>query len=354
MNCKQRPNTAFIQKNLKKIIFFLLVINLAIAVWYYFLGSAKPQAINDFKLVEATTLVNTDIEETIRLTGTLRPQHFATLIAKGTGRFDALAKPGQQVHKGELIAKIDNPALEKSLQYSESIENIARTQFERLQSILKSGYVSSKETEEKKQAWIEAQKEIERIKQELDNLRFYAPFDGVVGAYKKREGMQVNVGDQIVSIYDPGSLLVEFDVPCTNLPPLQQGQSVHILNKTYAVDNLQNMIDDDTHMCPADVQVSCTDCLVGSTVDVDLVIQKKQKTLVVPIEAVFLRAGKSYVYRIEEGKALLAEVKTGIKNKSLLEIASGLESGQSVIIKGQERLYPGVAVKVYQPGTQDK
>jgi len=201
----------------------------------------------------------------------------------------------------------------------------------------------------KKQAWINAQKEYAKAKIELDNMRFYAPFDGIVGAYKKREGSQVNQGEPIVSVYDPASLVVDFDIPCSNLTSLNEGQKVYVLGKKYRLTHMQKMLDEDTHMCPADVDITCEDCLIGKTAPVNLVVMEKKNTIVIPLQALFLRDAKPAVYIVKEGKVQLLSVKTGVKQTDTIEVVEGLEVGQQLIIKGQDRLYPEMAVDIYSP-----
>ncbi|WP_025386699.1 efflux RND transporter periplasmic adaptor subunit [Legionella oakridgensis] len=303
------------------------------------------------KLVEVETVKKQKFQQTIRLLGTIHPKHATVLIAKGTGMLDTLIPSGQRVSKGTLIAKIDNPDLEHNLMLSIHKEILAKTQYERMSPLLKQGFVSAKEIEEKKQAWIEAQKESSKARMELENLRFYAPFDGLIGAYKRREGVQVNLGDAVVTVYDPSSLVVDVDIPCGNLSLIQQGQSVNVLGKPYSLSHFQKMLDEETHMCPADIDIDCENCLVGSTVDVNLVVAERRGVIVIPWQAMFLRNGEPHVYIAHEGKVVLIAVKTGLKQQDKIEVVEGLKSGQQVIIKGQERLYPGMMVDLYQPNT---
>jgi len=127
------------------------------------------------------------------------------------------------------------------------------------------------------------------------------------------------------------------------------GQEVHVDKKTYSLSRMQKMLDEETHMCPAEVDIACNDCLVGDSVDVDLVVAEKKKTIVVPYQALFLKNSKPAVYVVEQGKVVLVMVTTGIKQQDNIEIMAGLKPGQLLIIKGQERLYPALAVDIYQP-----
>lgn len=329
---------------------------LVIVVFYYFFFSKSNKDLtqNPPKRVEIINIKNANIQQTIRLLGVIRPLHTTILIAKGTGTFDSLMTTGQKVHKDELIAKIANPDIENNLQLAKDSEKLAKTQYERLYNLHQTGYVSSKEVEEKKQIWLDTQKELSKTKIEFDTMRFYAPFDGIIGAYKRREGTQINPGDAIVTIYDPSKLVVDFDVPCTNLSEIKENQTVRIFKKNYALTHIQRMIDDETHMCPADVSIQCEDCLIGASVDVDLVVAEKKGIIVIPTDAIFLRNGKPYVYIVENNLIVLVPVKTGLKSKSRVEIVSGLKLDQQLVIKGQERLYPNMQVSIYQPNNSTR
>lgn len=300
------------------------------------------------KIVEVITTREGPIQETVSLLGTINSKHSAVLYAKANGRLDILVSPGQEVKKNTLLAQIDNSDYEKAVKFSEDSEAIAKGQYQRLIDLQKKGFVSSREVDEKKQAWLNAQKNLSKARIDLDLLRFYAPFDGIVGAYKKKEGMQISTGESILTIYNPATLVVDFDIPCTTLKNIKNGQKVKIFHKVYPLTHFQKMIDEETHMCPADVDFSCTDCLIGSTVRLDLVVKEKFKSIVIPLSAVFFRNGNAYTYIVEKGKIALRAIDTGIKYKGLIEVEKGLQPNTAVVIKGLERLYPELPVEIYQ------
>ncbi|KTD05925.1 efflux protein [Legionella gratiana] len=300
------------------------------------------------KIVEVTTVTPTTIEKTIKLIGTIRPRHATILIAKGSGMLDTLMTSGQTVRKGDLIAKITNPDIEKSYQLSKETEQLENIQYQRLKSLQKTGFVSAREVEEKKRIWIDAQREKAKTKIELKNMRFYAPFNGVIGAFKIKEGAQVTEGAPVVTIYDPNSLIVEIDVPCTNNNSIEENQPIYIFNQLYHLSHVQKMIDDETHMCPADVEIQCTHCLVGTNVTGQLVVNKKIDTLVIPTQALFLKKGKTHIYKVINNKIELVAVKTGLQEKENVEIISGLRPGDQIVSKSPERLYPGMDVLIYK------
>ncbi|KTD39985.1 efflux RND transporter periplasmic adaptor subunit [Legionella parisiensis] len=331
-----------------KVIGLSSILFTVLSIYYLFYYHAQTSPPPAPKIVETVTVAPTTIEKTIRLIGTIRPKHATVLVAKGSGMLDTLISSGQTVEKGDLIAKIINPDIERSYKLSKETEQLENTQYQRFKNLQKPGFVSTREVEEKKRIWIDSQKEKARTKIELKNMRFYAPFDGIIGAFKIKEGAQVTEGAPVVTIYDPNSLTVEIDIPCTNNHSIKENQPIYILNKLYHLTHVQKMIDDETHMCPADVDIQCTDCLVGASVSGRLVVNKKTGVLVIPTQALFLKQGKTHVYKVVNKKIELVPVKTGIQEKDQVEIISGLKSGENIVSKSPERLYPGLEVSIYK------
>ncbi|PWY56949.1 efflux RND transporter periplasmic adaptor subunit [Legionella qingyii] len=347
-----KPRLIFAQKSILgskfKFIALSSILLTALGIYFKFYYQAAKSSAPSPKIVETVTIRPSTIEKKIKLIGTIRPKHATVLIAKGSGMLDILMSSGQIVQKGDLIAKIINPDIERSYQLSKETEQLEKTQYQRVKNLQKTGFVSAREVEEKKRIWIDSQKEKARTKIELKNMRFYAPFDGVIGAFKIKEGAQVTEGAPVVTIYDPNSLTVEIDIPCTNNHSIEENQPIYILGKLYHLNHVQKMIDDETHMCPADVDIQCTHCLVGASVSSQLVVNKKTKALVIPAQALFLKQGKTHVYKVVDKKIELIAVKTGIQEQDKVEIISGLKSGDQIVSKSPERLYPGLEISIYK------
>lgn len=334
----------------KKSIISIILLTLLISCCFYFFIHKQKKATNPkvLKIVEVSEVKLQPLKKTIRLLGVVQPKHTASLLAKGDGRLDVIVGSGQFAKKGTIIASIDNVDIEKNLELSNAAADMAKARFEKLNELSNTGYVSKKEIEEKKQNWIDAAKEVSRMKIERDHLRIYAPFDGIVGAYNTRDGSEINQGKEVVQFFDPSDLVVDFDIPCHRYPAISKEQKATIKNKSYQLTHFQRMINPKTHMCPSDIDIDCKDCLLGETVDVNLVVAERPEAIVIPYHALFLKNNKSYVYIIESEKVVLKPVKTGFREKDKLEILSGLKTGQLVVTKAQERLYPGLDVKIYQ------
>jgi membrane fusion protein (multidrug efflux system) len=322
---------------------------LCFAGWLYYINWQSPKYTKSnkhpVKVVEVTQVKQENFEKTIRLIGTIKPKHATALIAKGDGRLDVIVNPGQKVKKGTLIATIDNPDTEKNLELSIAASELAKTRFEKLNAVGNSGYISRKEIEEKKQEWLLAQKEVSRMKLDWQQLRLYAPFDGVVGSYIKRDGSVIKQNELVVQFFDPRELIVDFDFPCNRYPKVQPGQAVTIGEKNYSLTHLQAMIDPTTHMCPADLNIDCTDCILGDNIDLDVRIAHKPNAITIPYQALFLKNNQPYAYVVEKNKVILKSIEPGLRQKHRLEVVKGLKAGDTIVTRAQDRLYPGVEVQ---------
>jgi len=325
---------------------FLGLLFLFVLAYYLFFSGSQPPENKDVKVVEVEKVSFGDIVQTVRLIGTIKAKRTTALIAKTAGTLDHVAVAGQRVSKETLIAQLENADLEEAHKLAANAANIAKAQYERTVVLANSKHASQQTVEEKRSLWIKAQEALATANIKLDETRFVAPFDGIVGAFKVREGAQVQAGDQIVAFYDPSELIIEFDIPSSLLNTMTTSQKVIVNEKVLPLTYVQKMIDPDTHMSPAFLEFSCPSCIIGTNIDLDLVTLERQKVLTIPFEAVFLRGGKDFVYVVREDKANLAPVTLGVREKERVEVTEGLNEGDLVIVRGQTRLYPEAAVKI--------
>ena len=67
------------------------------------------------------------------------------------------------------------------------------------------------------------------------------------------------------------------------------------------------------------------------------------------VQALVARGDRVFVYTVEDNKAVMKPVKTGIRQAGLVQIVEGLAVGDTVITDGQIKLRPGAEVSIAQP-----
>ena len=332
----------------KKFLFTaIVIISLIIAFFAYKTLSPKATMTQDVKVVETETITKKTLRSVIRLTGKIKAKNSTILTAKTAGIFNIIIPAGSKVSKDQVLARIDSNEIEKRYMLCSSAEIIAKEQAQRANNLLKSSAYSKADVEAAQSKWIAAQKELTDAKIAFDKLKFYAPFDGIVGNYKLQNGSQLIGNEAIVSFYDPSNVKLEFDIPVSIISQIENNQNVVIAGKDYQLNYVQKILDDEKHMSPASVDINCENCIIGANLDVDLIIKTKENIIVIPTEAFFLRAGQPSVYVVKDNKAQLRKIEIGMREKNEIEVITGLEVGEIIVSKNTSRLYPEVSVKIF-------
>ncbi|GHU12407.1 MexH family multidrug efflux RND transporter periplasmic adaptor subunit [Alphaproteobacteria bacterium] len=362
----------FLREKYLVIVFLFLV---GIGAYFRFFNQKSPEP-EPPKVVETEKVTKSEINHEIDLIGTVRPKHYCVLTAKARGTIDTLILAGSVLKKGDVIAKIENPDIEKTYELSMAVEKIARDQYERMRLLTQKGVKSKKESEDTLCALMEAEKDLAKARIEQKNTMVEAPFDGILGAYKVKDGEQVAEGCPLASFYNPEQLQVEFEIPSQYVAKIEPGQLLYVNQAPLKLTHVQKAIDEESHMCPASASMTSVmlapftnsastsqahhahnsedrkastqvlPALVGELVNVRLVVEQKKDVIVIPYSAVFFRNGKNVVYVVEKGKTVLQEVELGIRNKERVAILKGLKENDEIICVGQDRLSEDMEVKI--------
>ena len=93
------------------------------------------------------------------------------------------------------------------------------------------------------------------------------------------------------------------------------------------------------------------DGLAGNqSVTVQIPIGAVNDVVTVHKDAIIILKGRSMVYLVEDGKAAIRPVKTGAAIGGRFEVMNGLKPGDVVVVRGNERLRPGQAIKPLEAG----
>lgn len=88
----------------------------------------------------------------------------------------------------------------------------------------------------------------------------------------------------------------------------------------------------------------------GMTAKVNILVEKREGIILVPLNSVLSEDSGKYVFTVEDNKAVKRFVDTGISDNNLVEITKGLEIGDYLIVKGQQFLKHNDPVMVSQEG----
>lgn len=302
----------------------------------------------------------------------LRPQVDGVLT-------EVLFREGQQVKRGQLLARIDDRSIAANLDGAQAALardaaqlRAAKSDLERFRQLSGSQLIARQMLEQQAasvqqlQATAQAnQAAIDATRVQLSHTRILAPIDGRVGLRRVDPGNVVRAGDDdgLVTVQQVDPISVVFALPQDHLPRLRQAQAagaveVQALDRDAGVMLAQgelavidNQIDDATGTVRirAVFKNSQDRLWPGQLVSVRVRTGTSAAATVVASEAVQRGADANFVYRVEAGnKVALVPVRIQYQNDELA-VVSGLRTGDVVVRDGQSRLKPGMTVAPAAP-----
>jgi RND family efflux transporter MFP subunit len=283
---------------------------------------------------------------------------------------------GAHVRKGQLMATIETPELDQQLQVAEADlkaaqanENLAKITSARYQNLLKSNSVSKQETDEAiggaeaKEAAMEASMAGVRRLQQLQGFeRVYAPFSGVVTQ------RNTDIGDLITGGTGSGSaasslfhlaavdeLRVFVSVPEIYSSLVRDGSTATLTLDEYPgqvfhgiIARNSNTIDPQTRTLNVEVDVPNPGgkLLPGAYVKVHFNIPSSGNDLTLPSNTIIFRAHGTEVGVVRNGKVLLTPITIAADHGATVEIGSGVDRSDAVILDPSDSLSTGEAVKI--------
>lgn len=181
-----------------------------------------------------------------------------------------------------------------------------------------------------------------------------SPLDGVVGRIYVDIGANVTPQTPVALIVYMDKVRIGLNIPEKYTSQVLIGQNADITVDAYkekfkgVVTKISPVLDMDTRSAPVEIAVKNKAHLLksGMFARVSLIIDESKAVPIVLKEAIMCKAPDAYVYVIEGNKAVLRNVKLGIKQDGYFEVKDGIKEGDSVVIMGQQRLKDGIDVKI--------
>lgn len=206
-------------------------------------------------------------------------------------------------------------------------------------------------------AHIEAAKaEVARQEEQLRKTSIRAPYDAVVSNRYADVGSRVTATPvvDIMQIVDPRALLAQVSVPeqYQGMIKLDSVATVSAAGVPQAVpgvvDLINSIVDADTRTFRVRVTLDNRKEIfkAGGFVNVDLPIVSASGVLVVPQAAITLSNGTPTVFVCKDGRVHRRAVRPGMRNRSFVEIVSGLTAGEQIVAGNTSLLADGLRVHV--------
>jgi len=368
--------------------------------------------------VEVAKADEITIVETVSATGKIQPEIEVKISSEVSGEIIALpVKEGQVVKKGELLVKI-NPDLYTSgynrtlaglsgtkagLSQSDASFKEAKANYDRNKILFDKGIISKSEWDRsiaayegakasQQSAYYNVKSASATVNEAKDNLgrtTIYAPADGTISMLnvelgERVLGTQQMTGTEILRVANLNNMEVEVDVNENDIVKINVGDSARVQVDAYLKKHFRGLVTSISNSASSALTAnqvtnfkvkvrilkeSYQDLLVGKpasyspfrpgmTATVDIITERKEKVLGVPISSVVVKADTTAVMKLEVedknseeskikpksdkkyecvfvkvgDKAKIKIIKTGIQDDTNIEVTKGLKKGDVVII----------------------
>ena len=325
---------------------------------------------------------------TVPVIGRLVARQAGEIAARAAGPVVALhVEIGDSVEKGAAIASLDTVRLraqrdrlaavvaEAETQVAQSLaqEALRRQALRRIEGLRGSAAFSQGRFEDAQQQAVIAETAVMRAEAlrasaaanlalaeiDLAWARIEAPYPGVITVLHTQAGEWLGVGAPVASMVNDRALEVEADVPSERIEALEAGVSVPL-----ALDDGSRHTAAVRAVVPAENaftrtrQVRFTPLFgplrkplaIDQSVTLDLPAGRGRKAVTVHKDAIVHDQGQTFVYVARDGRAQIRLVRLGDSVGGRFEVLKGLEAGEPVVVRGNERLWPDRPIVVGAEG----
>ncbi|MEO1206640.1 MAG: efflux RND transporter periplasmic adaptor subunit [Pseudomonadota bacterium] len=310
----------------------------------------KPQTVS---VARAKT---SQVQDTFEAYGDLAPIRTVDVSPQITGHVRRIyVSSGQFVEKDEILIELDTTVPDAELSAAKAQLASAEADLRRKTTLAKDGNVTNVALDlaELNVQVARADVAVKSAKRALHTVR--APFAGQLTQISISEGAFVSAGQVLFKLQDESQLRVDFSVAERLWSKLKVGQKVSIKTDNRSGTNVDGKLTYIAPVADANSRSLAVNGLIdnehrslvgGLFVEVSVKLGARDDVLVVPTTAVLQELSGSYVFVVEQGKVHRRKVVLGERYGKTVEIKTGLGSGSSVVVGGQDRLRDAMPVTV--------
>lgn len=300
--------------------------------------------------------VEQPIEERVAVVGTLAANEAVDIKSELDGVIEEMSfEEGQRVKAHDVLFRIDRRKLEASLAEAEANLKLAETTLGRYAALAESRAVSQQEVDQARMMFQARLAAVELMRAQLQDATVTAPFAGITGSRLVSIGQYVTKGQQLTSLVETDPMKVELSVSERFLSRVTQEQELTLRVAAYPAEIFHGtvyfvapQVSPESRTVLVKARVPNSDGLLraGMFAELELILQVRQRAVVIPESALLLEGERASVFVVEEGKAKLRPVTPGLRMAGILEIREGLSSGEIVVFEGTQKLAPDAPVQV--------
>lgn len=287
--------------------------------------------------------------------GNFAPNKMVPVFSEASGKIVQLNfDNGSYVQEGAVMAKIDDELLKIELETTRTNLKKAENDLARLKALLGDGGVAQQQIDDATIAVDNIRSKIKALEKQISMTTVRAPISGYVSNKQVEEGSLVGPSVQLALLTNTATMKLQVYLTEDQVVHVQKGREIAITADQFPDMKLKGVVSFiDVNATPNKrylVEISCPNpgglLRSGMSATAHFGNGGQVEVLAVPREAIVGSLQNAKVYVLTGKIAELRQVQTGRIIGDKVEIRSGLNEGESIVVSGQINLEDGKAIRV--------
>lgn len=307
--------------------------------------------------VETAVVELGTISRGVTVSGVVEPLRVIGVNSQLSGALLSVeVEEGMRVREGQILARVDDRELAAQETSAEAAFAVAEAAYERAEQLRSSQVITISEYERDRTAYAAALAQLDQLRTRRGYAVIRSPLNGIVLEKRVEAGDVVGAQTQLFRIGDNSTMVVRVPVSELDVVELSPGETASIVFDAFPAGVFSGTIrrvfpsaDPGTRLVPVEVALegaAATTGRPGFLARVTFALGARSGVRLVPASALVSGTGGQAVFTIEGGQAVRRSVQTGLTAEGRVEILSGLEQGDLIVVAGSNTLRDGATVRI--------
>lgn len=301
--------------------------------------------------VEVIVAGSEQVASNVEVNGTVVSNEMVELRPEISGRLTYLNIPdGAKVAQGTVLAKVNDADLQAQLEQQKSQLELATKTESRLSNLLNVNGVNQADYDIALNQLHNIQANIKVLNAQIDKTVIRAPFSGELGLRVVSPGAYVTPQTLIGTLQQTDKVKIDFTVPESYASIIKKGDVIHVHSNASEemLEATISAIEPQINAVTRNIKVRAflNKGLIAPGAFVKVVMNQQRQSIMVPSNAIIPDAISSQLVVARNNKAIFTNVETGMRNESMVEIVSGVNPGDSIIVTGMLFVRPNAPIQI--------
>lgn len=313
-------------------------------------------------LVTTFLVEYSDFSHFVELQGNVKTNENIVIYSEFSGIMtNVYVREGQNVVKGQALAKIDDGGLSQQIKQLQIQSDLAKTTYERQKRLWEQNIGSEIQYLQTKSSFESQQESVNQLKQQIAKTIVKAPFSGTIDDVITEMGSVVTPNQtELFRIINLDDMYIETEVPERYVENVSKGKRVKVVFPILGIEMDAKVREAGNYINPAnrsfkiEIAIPNKDKKIKPNLTAKLMINdySNNEAVLVPLNIISENAdGEQYVYKVNEKKngyavANRVIIKTGKTQGDLIEVLEGLLDNDEVIQEGARSVSDGQKIKI--------